>query len=101
MGTAKIILNTNGTETEANQYEAHLETVSNADAVTVTPAANETVLLKEMRLVIFDRFDRDYARLIAYNANSWKGGFDLPFLRTRRLTRGVEWVFDGVMFCDL
>jgi hypothetical protein len=100
-GTAELILNTNNTEVEADQYEAHLETVSGGVTVTVTPVPDETRLLKEIQQVVFDRFDREYARLIAFNASSWKGGFDLPFVRTRCLTRGVDWVFDGIQFCDL
>lgn len=99
-GFAVLVLNTNGAATEADRFEAQLENVSGA-TVTVRPAADETELLETMRRVLFERFDRDYNRLTAFHADSWKGGFDLPFIRTRCLARGVDWVFDGIEFCDL
>lgn len=54
-----------------------------------------------MRRLLFERLERDYNRLVAYNADSWKGGFDLPFVRTRCIHLGVEWVFNGLQFADL
>lgn len=50
---------------------------------------------------MFDRFDHDYNRLTAFHGDSWKGGFDLPFLRTRCIARGVGWVFDGLTYADV
>lgn len=32
--------------------------------------------------------------LMAYNGEVWRGGFDLPFLRTRYSRAGVTWPFD-------
>lgn len=88
-GTAELVLNTGGATTEADRYEDQLESVSGA-TVTVTPAADETELLEEMRRILFERFDREYCRLVAFNADSWKGGFDLPFARMRCLTRACR-----------
>lgn len=99
-GHAELIVNTGNTSIEPDQHETHLEQVSNA-TVTVTATDNEAALLESLQHVIFDRFDREYNRLTAFHADSWKGGFDLPFLRTRCIARGVEWVFDGLSFCDL
>jgi hypothetical protein len=42
-----------------------------------------------------------FDRLVVYNADSWKSGFDLPFVRTRCIQRGVGWMLDGVAFADL
>lgn len=61
----------------------------------------ELVLIANSDEELFDWFDKEYNRLVAYNADSWKGGFDLPFVRTRCIQRGVEWMFDGVTFADL
>lgn len=99
-GAAELVLNTNGTTVEVDQFEAHLERVSGSDAVTVTAAEDEASLLETMRRIVFDRVDRDYCRLTAFNGDSWQGGFDLPFTRTRCLVQRVDWVFDGLMFCD-
>lgn len=64
-------------------------------------ADDEVALLEAMQRVVFDRFDRDYNRLVAFNAESWKGGLDLPFVRTRCIRQGVDWMFDGILFADL
>lgn len=69
--------------------------------VEVVVAHAEREVLGEMRRVVFDRIERDYNRLVGYNAGSWGGGFDLPFTRTRCIRLGVDWVFDGVVFADL
>ena len=63
-------------------------------------AGDARELLEESRQVVFERLNRDYDWLVAYNAESWKGGFDLPFVRTRCIRQGVDWVFDGVLFAD-
>lgn len=99
-GHAELVINTDDTTIEPEQYKTDLERVSDAN-VTITAADNEAALLEELRRVLFDRFDRDYNRLTAFHADSWQGGFDLPFLRTRCIAHGVDWVFDGLSFCDL
>lgn len=43
---------------------------------------------------------RDYL-LVAYNGERYRGGFDLPFLRTRYALAGVAWPFDDVPYADL
>ena len=39
--------------------------------------------------------------LVGFNAELWKSGFDLPFLRTRLARVGVEWPFRDVPYADL
>lgn len=99
-GTADLVLNTGGAEVETDRFESRLTACSGA-TVNVTAAPDETDLLETMRQLLFRGFDREYCRLTAYNGDSWKGGFDLPFVRTQCLKRGVDWVFDGIEFCDL
>ncbi|UPV72937.1 hypothetical protein M0R89_10295 [Halorussus limi] len=99
-GTVELVLNTSDTEIDVDQYETHLENISGA-TVTVTPADGEAALLEVLQRVVFDRFDREYNRLTAFHGDSWKGGFDLPFLRTRCIDHGIDWVFDNVMYCDV
>lgn len=41
------------------------------------------------------------ARLYGYNSNTYRGGFDIPFLRTRCSMLDVDWVFAGVQHMDL
>jgi hypothetical protein len=99
-GHASLVVNAGPHAVDGDGFEEHLSEVCGAP-VSVTVAEDETDLLGEMRQVVFERFDRDYNRLVAYNAESWKGGFDLPFVRTRCIRRGVNWVFEGIVFADL
>jgi hypothetical protein len=39
--------------------------------------------------------------LIAYNGETWKSGFDLPFLRTRMAKTNVEWPFQELPYADV
>jgi len=99
-GHATLIINTGPHSIDQRHLESELAETSNA-SVEVIGTDNEASLLEAMGRVIFDRVDREYNCLVAYNAESWKGGFDLPFARTRCIQHGVNWVFDGLVFADL
>lgn len=100
-GRARLILNTGENDIDASAYERHLQDVSGGIPTTVTSVVDEKRLLEAMRELVFDYFDRDYNRLIAFNAESWKSGFDLPFVRTSCIAHGVDWILDGIEFADL
>lgn len=100
-GEAILVLNTDGREVKPSRMEQELKSVSGGVPVTIHPEPDEKSVLKRMAHVVFDRFERDYNTLVAYNAESWKGGFDLPFVRTRCVHHGVDWVFERVLFTDL
>jgi hypothetical protein len=100
-GHAELIINTDGGVIEAEDAEARLETVSDGVSVEVTVADDEPALLEAMQHILFNRFDTNYNRLVAFNAESWQSGFDLPFLRTRCLKHDFGWLFGGIQFTDL
>lgn len=100
-GHADLLVNTAGHSFDTDACERQLRDVSGGVPVAVTATGDERGLIEAMRRILFDRFDREYNRLVAFNAEAWKGGFDLPFLRTRCARHGIEWVFDGVQFADL
>lgn len=100
-GQAELIINTSGDNLDSTQAESYLEDVSSGVPVSVTVVDDERALLAEMQRVLFDRFDREYNRLVAYNAETWKSGFDLPFLRTCCLKHSTNWVFDNIQYGDL
>ena len=79
---ASLVVNAGPHTVDGEVFEEHLSETCGAP-VSVEVAEDETDLIDEMWRVVFERFDRDYDRLVAYNAESWKGGFDLPFVRTR------------------
>jgi len=99
-GHATLILNAGPHSIDTEAIEGRLSDVSGG-TVSLLVADDEVALLESMQRVVFDRFDHDYNRLVAFNAESWKGGFDLPFVRTRCIRQGVDWMFDGVLFADL
>lgn len=99
-GHATFILNADPHSIDEDRITEQLSEISRSP-VSLRVAGDEEDLLREMCQVVFRRFDREYNRLVAYNAESWKGGFDLPFVRTRCIRQGVDWMFDGIVFADL
>lgn len=99
-GHATLVANTGGEPVDEARCEAALTEASGVP-VSVAAVDDERALLAELRRVVFDRFDREYNRLVAYNADPWGGGFDLPFLRTRCAMAGADWVLEGLEFADL
>ncbi len=96
-GRAKLVLNAGDARTAV---EDHLEAVSGVPVeVRVTP--DEPGALEAVGQVLFEYVERSRDRLVAFNADSWQGGFDLPFLRTRYARQGVAWPFGGLTFADL
>lgn len=100
-GHATLLLNGTPDTTDASRFEQCLEKISGGGSVDVRVSSSEAELLAEMQTVVFERFDAEYNRLVAFNADSWQGGFDLPFLRTRCFAHDLPWMFDGLQFADL
>lgn len=48
-----------------------------------------------------DRLCDDDVLIIAYNGETWSGGFDLPFLRTRFARQDIPWPFTDLPYADL
>ncbi|MGB9954741.1 ribonuclease H-like domain-containing protein (plasmid) [Haloarcula marismortui] len=62
---------------------------------------SERELLSELTTFITSTLTQSDAKLVAYNGERWNGGFDLPFLRTRLCTHGLEWPFGTFPYVDL
>ncbi len=98
---AELIVNTDEQSLDTDSFENHLQDISNGVSITVTARDDEQGLLDAMQQLRFNRIDEEYNRLVAYNADNWKGGFDLPFLRTRCVHHNTKWVFGNLEFADL
>lgn len=98
---AELILQAPSGELTATTAASQITEHTRGLDVSVKVVESESGLLTAMQEVVFERFDREYNRLIAFNAESWNGGFDLPFLRTRCLHHGIRWPFSGLQFADL
>lgn len=52
-------------------------------------------------VLIIKQFDGDRHYLTAFNGEMWKGGFDLPFLRTACVRNDVVWPFPDIAYADM
>jgi len=100
-GHATLLLNAETITTDSTEYEERLEAIKEGLDVRVHVCEGEPDLLRTMHDVVFDQIESDYNRLIAFNAETWKSGFDLPFLRTRCIKHDVSWLFSDLQFADL
>lgn len=69
--------------------------------VKVSTHASEHGLLAAVAGFVTERFRDADVLLVAYNGERWRGGFDLPFLRTRFTRLDIPWPFTGVPYADV
>ncbi|RJX47493.1 3'-5' exonuclease family protein [Halonotius pteroides] len=70
-------------------------------AVSLVIAGSERELLDAVSDVVTGQIDSDRHYLTAYNGETWQGGFDLPFCRTRFLNHDMEWPFQDLAYADM
>ena len=64
-------------------------------------AASERELLDTVASFATDQLDGDRHYLTAFNGETWNGGFDLPFCRTRFLQHDMSWPFGDLAYADM
>ncbi|MFC4540816.1 ribonuclease H-like domain-containing protein [Halosolutus amylolyticus] len=69
--------------------------------VQLSTHASERALLEAVGEFSRDRLAGDDVLLAAFNGETWRSGFDLPFLRTRLTRNDVAWPFDELPYTDL
>ncbi|MDS0258688.1 ribonuclease H-like domain-containing protein [Haloarcula sp. S1CR25-12] len=69
--------------------------------VIVSVHDSEAPLLEAVAEFVQMRLYDDNVLLVAYNGETWNGGFDVPFLRTRFAANGLDWPFLDVPYADL
>lgn len=82
------------------ELESHVEEVE----VVVEIYEDQRSLLSRMGEYAEEYLDWETPdRMVAFNGETWKGGFDLPFVRTQCILEGVDPVFEdrGVEYLDL
>jgi hypothetical protein len=70
-------------------------------AVQVEFVTDEQALLEAITEFATHRLDGDRHYLTAFNGETWSGGFDLPFCRTRYVRHGLEWPFGDIAYADM
>jgi uncharacterized protein YprB with RNaseH-like and TPR domain len=71
------------------------------EAVSVSVHASEAELLRAVGAFAAERINGEDVLVVAYNGERWRGGFDLPFLRTRLAVNDVAWPFRDVPYADV
>ncbi len=94
-----LALNTTGRGAEANRLSTEVEHQSDSN-VRVSVFQDEESLLTGLEDFTTQTIDGDRHYLTAYNGERWRGGFDLPFIRSACLRCDVAWPFPDVAYAD-
>jgi len=93
-------LQTGGRGADADALRADLA-APDSTPVTVATVDAEADLLAALHDFAAERLDGDRQYLCAFNGETWRGGFDLPFLRTACARHGVAWPFPDLAYADV
>jgi len=69
--------------------------------VVVSVHESEQAVLDAVSGFVEERLRDDDVLLVGFNAETWQGGFDLPFLRSRYAAHGIDWPFVDLPYADL
>lgn len=96
----QVFVNTADTAVQAERLERRVGARFETE-IKLSTHHSEQALLEGIAEFLDNRIaDREYL-LVAYNGERFRGGFDLPFLRTRYLQNGLQWPFDSIPYADL
>jgi hypothetical protein len=94
-----LALNTTGRAADADRLEADLEHTTDSN-VRVAVYHSEADLLRGLDAFTSEHLNGDRHYLTAFNGETWRGGFDLPFVRSACVRRDVDWPFPDMAFAD-
>jgi uncharacterized protein YprB with RNaseH-like and TPR domain len=94
-----LCLNTDGRDADPDALAAELEACTDRP-VQLEVVPSEQALLKALGAFVEEYVDGDAHYLTAYNGETWKSGFDLPFLRSACLRTDVIWPFGDLAYAD-
>jgi len=69
--------------------------------VQIDVVEDESALLEAVSSFVTTQLDGDTHYVTAFNGETWSGGFDLPFCRTRFLHHGLRWPFGDIAYADM
>ncbi|WP_232688480.1 hypothetical protein [Halobacterium zhouii] len=94
-----LALNTTDRDADAGRLAAAVEHESGSN-IRVSVYQSEERLLAGLEDFATSTIDGDRHYLTAYNGERWRGGFDLPFLRSACVRRDAAWPFPDVAYAD-
>lgn len=96
-----LVLNTAGSEEfDFGRLTYELEEHSNGE-LDLDIVTSERELLELIASFTDRLIDGDRHYLTAFNGETWNGGFDLPFCRTRFLHHDIAWPFGDLAYADM
>ena len=96
-----LILNTGGHKAADRKALVRSLDEESTGTVQLEVVGNETALLEAVSSFVTDQLDGDTHYVTAFNGETWNGGFDLPFCRTRFLHHGLRWPFGDIAYADM
>lgn len=96
---SRIFLNTDGSVCSQDIEQRVNEQL--ATPVTLSVHDDESMLLDAIKTFVDTSIAQRDVKLVAYNGETWNGGFDLPFLRTRLSHHEREWPFAELPYIDV
>jgi hypothetical protein len=96
----RVFYQTNGRDTDANAIETGVQDRTGVH-VEVSAHQSERALLEAVSAFVATRLRSADVLLVGYNGETWHGGFDLPFLRTRYAACDGVWPFRDLPYADV
>lgn len=94
-----LALNTSGRDADKEHLISRLEEESGSN-VQLAICESEEALLRRLGSFADERLNGDRHYLTAYNGDVWRGGFDLPFVRTACARQDIAWPFPDLAYAD-
>lgn len=95
-----VIVNTGGRSVDTAALETRVTTRS-SHQIDLRVCQSESALLTALGEASEEHIDTDGQYLTAYHGETWKGGFDLPFLRTSCAAHNADWPFPEMAYADM
>jgi len=96
----RVFLQTDGRRVHEGEVEEAVRERTGRHVVVSTHESEREVLVATWEFA-GDRFRDEDVLLVGYNGETWNGGFDLPFLRSRCAAQDVPWPFVDLPYADL
>ncbi len=96
-----IILNVDGRDDYDRKSLVTTLDEQSSGTVQLEIADDEAELLSSVASFVTHQLDGNRHYLTAFNGETWKGGFDLPFCRTRFLNYDMDWPFGDIAYADM
>ena len=96
----RVFLTTNNSQTDVESIQSEMSTIFET-TVNLSAHDTEQEMLESVIEFSTDSLEPREYLLVAYNGERWRGGFDLPFLRSRCAQLGLQWPFNGLPYADL